>query len=377
MPAVYLVHTPSNFRQSQSALFGVSEIDVAYRVEYCGDDDPVPGNLFGVIEDIRDAGIHLYIGRPLKTFPSGISSPYYYAKAYDAAATLAEINSGTTPFMVRHYEGNLVPGSRNVWEVRVSLSLLCNGTLYDQLHSTVITTTSSRTSSAYRVGPEINFIADETSSPKLGTPEMGNVLGQCIAGSATTGTYDPDEWRTASKATMDIAGSPIDLNGQPISMRIEQINHTLSFVIRRPYLGDLPGFPTPSGYGSRTKMCLWQLWGEYSEWPLNKRNATEMFGYRPGSLVCTAVDLQEIDAEYMRCNVTLSWDEWDHCEQVPWTILGTLPPLVPEGSGDRVIINADTVFWANPYQEAFDWTADAFPDGSYSLFSDMIDGSPS
>jgi hypothetical protein len=123
--------------------------------------------------------------------------------------------------------------------VRVSLSLLCNGTLYDQLHSTVITTTASRTSSAYRVGPEINFIADDTVSPKLGVPEMENVDGQCIAGSATRGIYDPVNWRTASKATMDIAGSPIDLNGQPISMRIEQINHTLSFVIRRPYLGQL------------------------------------------------------------------------------------------------------------------------------------------
>ena len=177
MPTVYLVHSPSNFRQTQSALFGVSEIEVAYRVEYCADDDPVPGNLFGVIEDIRDAGIHLYIGRPLKTFPDGLGSPYYYASAYDAAATAAEIALGTTPFMVRHYEGNLVPGSRNVWEVRASLSLLCNGTLYDQLHSTVITTTSARTSSAYRVGPEINFIADSTLSPQLGKPEMENVEG--------------------------------------------------------------------------------------------------------------------------------------------------------------------------------------------------------
>ncbi len=61
MPAVYLVHTPSNFRQSQSALFGVSEIDVAYRVEYCGDDDPRPGNLFGVIEDQRISGFQIIV----------------------------------------------------------------------------------------------------------------------------------------------------------------------------------------------------------------------------------------------------------------------------------------------------------------------------
>jgi len=377
MPQIYLVQNPTNFNQTQGRIFETSQIEIAYRVHYCLAGDEVATTLFGVVDDMRSEGIHLYIGRPLKVYPNGIGAPTYYATAYDAGATATEIAAGKTPFMVRHYQGNLVPGSNRIWEVRVTLTLLCNGTLYDQLHSTVVTTTSTRASSAYRVGNGIKLLSDTSSEPELGDPTMQDVAGQCVTGSAKVGTYDPTNWRTASKSTMDIGGSPIDLHGQPITLKIEQINHMLSFVIRRPYLGDLPGFPIPTAYGSRTRSCLWQLWGEFAKWPLNKRNATAMFGYPAGSLVCTAVDLQEIDAEYMRCNVTLSWDEWDHCEQVPWTIMGAMPPTIEEGTGDRKIINADTVFWANPYQEAFDWTTDAFPDGAYSLFYEMINGDPS
>jgi hypothetical protein len=381
MPVITLVQSPSNFAQSQGRIFSNSTIELSYRVDYCGD-AATAGTLFAVMDDMRDAGVQLFIGRPLKIFPSDGGGANNYASAYDASQTTTEIALGKVPFVTRFYDGHLVPGSSTVWHVRISLSLLCNGTLFDQLHCTVQTNTSSRTAAAYRVDSGRASIANSLkyifsgSSPELGTPEGFATLYSCAAagGNAKTGKYDPDNWRTGLKTTMDVSGNPIDVHGQAISIRLEQINHTLSFVIRRPYLGDVPGTPgTPTGYGTRTKNCLWTLWGQNSEWCLNKRNADAMFGYPAGSLVCTAVNLMEIDEDYMKCDVTLSFDEWGHCDQVPWTLEGTTPPSFEDVAGtDRPILNADTVFWANPHQEAFKWNGNDFPDGALQLFEDMI-----
>ena len=153
----------------------------------------------------------------------------------------------------------------------------------------------------------------------------------------------------------------------------------MQFVVRRPNYGEdiIPGGPaSPSGAGTRFIECGFSLWARGGTWLLNKRNAETLFGYAPGTLLCTSVSTSPIDDEYMICSVTLSWDEWSHCDQAPWGFSGNIPPSIENtassGSPDRPILNADTVYWINPYAECFNFASADLPYGAYDIFDESI-----
>ena len=380
-PSIHIVAEPSGQPERMGEMFQPTEITVDIRVDYTTVVAQAQKyNLGAVLNDMRAQSWQIWQGREFmvgavdKGF---IPSPLVPYRSYFSAS----LNAGEMAadgFHCRSISGRIVPGTKVIWHITVRLSGVGYQNLYERPHATVITTSSVRSVAAYRAGPDINFIQDANSSPKLGTPTQNSVFGSCTNSNARTGTYDQDNWVTYTKSTMDVNGEEVDINGQPITMPIEQINYTLQFVLRRPYYdGTIPGGPaSPSGPGSRTVECLWELWGQYPEWCLNKRNAEAMFGYTAGQLVCTAVNNTPIDEEYMLCSVTLTWDEWGMCEQAPWGFEGTIPPkdenTAASGSPDRPILNADTIYWVNPVQECFNWSAFDFPDGAHALFSEMI-----
>lgn len=376
-PDIYQVQTPGNYRESYEGIFQPSTVVVDFRVDYS---QVVAGqqkkNLNAVLADMREQSYQIYNGRPLQLGGTPPPSPLVnYRSYYSASSPLAYIGT-VNGAIVRSIEGHIIDRSACIWHISVRLDYVGYNNLYERIHANVVATSSTRTVSAYRVGPTLNLITDSSAFPKLGAVTENAIFGPCTGSNARTGTYAQSNWITLVKSTMDVGGVPVDINGQPVSIPIEQLNYTLQFVIRRPYLeGTIPGGPaSPSSYGSRTVDCTWELWGQYPEWCLNKRNAEAMFGYGPGQLVCTAVNNTPIDDEYMICSVTLTWDEWGHCDQAPWGFEGNIPPKSETtlGGADRPILNADTVYWINPVQESFNWASADFPYGVHDVFSEMI-----
>ena len=381
-PLISLVQAPNQFRESSPGLFQASTLTLSFRADYSQvlSESNIAGKLSDVLADMHEQNYQIYAGRSLALGGVPAPSPLVsYPGLYAADATEGE-SATVEPYIVRSITGALVPGSNWIWHVDVQLSLVGYQNAYDRIHAAVITSSSTRVAQAFRLG-DLNLITDDTSSPKLGAVASPTLVpGQCTATTATTGTYNQDNWITYNKATMDVGGEEVDINGQPIGVPIEQVNYTLQFVIRKPSFSPpndiIPGGPAnPSGYGTRLAGCMWSLWGIYPQWILNKRNRTALFGFEPGELVCTAVNHAPIDDEFILCSVTLTWDEWGHCEQVPWGLNGTIPPTVKNelNSGDdRPILNADTVYWVNPHQESFNVTEDDFPRGAHALFEEMI-----
>ena len=380
-PVITLTEAPSQFRETDAELFQPSTVSLSFRVDYGEIIDPnAKGRkLASVLSDMRDQNYQIYVGRCLAL--GGVPSPsplIPFGSMIDASWSFNELATAGVPPIVRRISGAIVPGSRLVWQVDVMLSLVGYQTVYNRPHATVTTTSSVRMAAAYRLGTGLKFLTEQTAQPKLGEPTQGEVFttGNCGTGSnARVGTYDSSNWLTYVKSTMDIGGQKVDIGGQPISVPIEQLHYTLQFVIRKPNFGEdiIPGGPAaPTDYGQRYVGCMWELWGQYPQWALNKRNASTLFGYVPGSLVVTNVTNTPIDDEFVICNVTLTWDEWGHCEQAPWSFQGNMPPTIEAGAGDRKILNADTVYWINPHQECFNWASTDFPYEAYDLFSESI-----
>ncbi len=379
-PIITLVQAPNQFRETSPGLFQASTLRLSFRVDYSqiASTSAIAGKLSDVLADMHAQNYQLYIGRAVAL--GGVPSPsplVAYPGLYAADATDGE-SSIVEPWIVRSMSGSTVPGSTWIWHVDVDLSLVGYQNAYERIQASVVASSGTRVAQAFRLG-DLNLLTDDTAEPKLGAVSSPTPLpGQCGSVTATTGSYDQSNWITYDKATMDVGGEEVDINGQPIGVPIEQLNYTLQFVIRKPNFGSgseiIPGGPaSPSGYGTRVVGCMWSLWGIYPQWILNKRNRTALFGYEPGELVCTSVTHTPIDDEFILCSVTLTWDEWGHCDQVPWGFNGSIPPTAEKGAtGDRAILNADTVYWMNPHQESFNITAADFPRGAHALFEEMI-----
>ena len=362
---------------SSAQMFQPSTSRLTVLVDYSFRTGNYPTALSTVLLDMRAQNWHIWRGRPFSVGAIPLPSPLVsYRSLFGAGLTSGEIGTAV-PMIVRRIDGRIVPGAKGIWHVDIELGLVGYHNALDDIHATVTSSSSSRTASAYRLQPGMKLLTG-ASQPNLGAPTQNNVFTTCTATSgsnARTGQYDKTNWLTYVKSTMDIGGVSVDINGQPVSIPVEQLNYTLQFVIRRPYHDFVAGSPsTPTGYGVRFVDCMWSLWGQYPHWCLNKRNAETMFGYGPGELVCTNVTNTPIDDDSMMCNVTLTWDEWGHGEQAPWGFEGNVPPKIEStiGGADRPILNADTVYWINPYPESFNWAAADFPYGAHAVFSQMI-----
>jgi len=385
-PVITLTQAPSQFRETSGIMFQPNTIQLSFRVDYSQYTvlTNAAGKLSTVLKDMRDQNYQIYRGRALAL--GGVPSPsplVPYGGYFPASLNATEMSgvpNGVAP-TVTNINGALVPGALHIWQVDVTLTMIGYNNLNEQPHATVTTQAAVRMASAYRTDPDLKLLTD-AGSPNLGSPTQGSVFttGPCATNSnARVGTYDKDNWITYLKSTMDCGGVKVDLNGQPVPIAIEQLHHTMQFIIRRPNYGEdiIPGGPaSPSGAGTRYTECMFTLWGRAGTWLLNKRNAEVLFGYSPGTLLCTAVSTNVIDDEYMMCNVTLTWDEWAHCDQAPWGFSGNVPPTAEStassGTPDRPILNADTVYWINPYAECFNFASADFPYGAYDMFNESI-----
>tara|TARA_R110000751_G_scaffold62936_1_gene130311 strand:- start:161 stop:850 length:690 start_codon:yes stop_codon:yes gene_type:complete len=168
----------------------------------------------------------------------------------------------------------------------------------------------------------------------------------------------------------DISGDSLDINGEPLTMPIEQTSIVLSFVIREPFY---------SLYSSltRTVDAMWTTWGKNPSSHVNKRNSASLFGYAAGRLVVTSVSVTPIDMEFRRVNVTLVDDEWLHFDQMPWSTAGVIPELdvncsIPLTPPNLAVWHAKYVLWVTPIFDGFSWSQTDFPDDVWTFFTSAV-----
>jgi hypothetical protein len=361
MPTVSVTKPSGNL--AFGGMFQPSMRVIELAVDYCG--ETTPSSLQDVIDGLeQNQNWAIAIGRPLGEPPTGFGAYNQFEIGTPADQTSAETTK--RPFVVQSYTGLLDPGSNNVWRISIVLTLLVRNIndaedFPGRNHSSVSITSQTRGVRAYRIGKMVPYSGTPAADHELMTPQM--------TWNATNERFD-NTWITCSND--DIGGESVDINGEPLSMPIEQTSITLSFVIREPYYASYSDV-------SRTTNAMWTKWGKNPSEHLNKRNTTTLFGYDVGRLVVTAVNVTPLDMEFRRVDITLVDDEWYHFDQMPWSTAGTVPAIAnecddpdPDPEIDLLVWHNKYVLWVTPIVEGFDWVATDFPDDVWSFFTSAV-----
>jgi hypothetical protein len=327
-------------------MFSPTTRTMHFAVDYC-DEAVKRTSAQDVLSDMMTEGWAIAVGRPLGMPPNGVGSYNQFELGYPANRTSAE--STEVPFVVQSISGELDRSSNEVWRIRVVISLMIRnitpGDFEGRNHSAVSITSESRGVRAYRT--------------KATLPTL---------------TWDGNEerftntWITCGDDGID--GDPLDINGEPLTMPIEQTSIVLSFVIREP-------FYTSYSALTRTVDAMWGTWGRNPSSHVNKRNSTVLFGYPIGRLVVTNVSVTPIDMEFRRVDVTLVDDEWYHFDQMPWSTAGVIPELdvecdVPLTPPNLAVWHAKYVLWVTPIIDGFSWSQTDFPDDVWTFFTSAV-----
>lgn len=256
------------------------------------------------------------VGRAL--YPAPVPGTGLAIETDSSAARLSTTESELA-YEVSSFSSSRVPGSRSVWEVVAELKFL--EAIPDRGHTLVTKTTRQRTAQAWRSNPFVD-----------GSPD-------------TTIFYGGDPLGPVALSCSEIGGLRVDVNGQPMSLLLDQHVMTISFVVRAPFVEPVTNTITTSG--------AWTYWttGDGASMVGNRNNET-FFGWPAYSLLVDAVDLQQIeDTTFHRVNVTMVHDQWWHLEQIPATLNGAMPPMIPacEEGDATLVFQTNKALWINPY----------------------------
>jgi len=343
---------------STGNLFQPSMATVTLVVSYCNactEGSSPPDTPFQVLEDVNGTYWDIVVGRPLAEIDgSGVRTAWL--QAYSADMTfqdVSDVNAGTKDYAyyyVRDYNcRQMVMADPNVWEIVVNVAMMKIDNAEQFPHCSVDIQTSTRMASAWRLGP--GTTSDPFKVPTTNVTATGPMMGSLNA----DGFWEPKYWRGQDSNYQDIGGFDIDINGNPMTVAIEQIRFTISFVVRRPFIGFIP----TTGTSVIQTNSSWDEWVGNAACYVNKRNDVAMFGYRPGELLCEAINVTPIDEQFSKASIVLAWDEWGHFDQQIWSPNGQIGELsdqaytYPGGSADRPIRTAIATFWTTSYHEAF------------------------
>lgn len=307
--------------KTHGAVFQPSRVRAVWRLTNC------PANLADV--DAFETQLADYltlkpgtIGKALYPAPAPIGG---FAIEADLPADRLAASDPEVGYELSSFRSSRVPGTNTAWEVVADLKLL--EAIPNRGHALVTKSTRQRSAQAWRANP-------------------------FSAGSPDTGLF----WSGTAPVALscsEIAGLRVDINGQPISLLLDQHVMTISFVVRAPYVDP--------GTNTITTTAAWTYWttGDGASF-LGNRNSEAFFGWPAYSLLVDAVDIQQIeDTTFHRVNITMVHDEWWHLEQVPATLNGAMPPMIPacaEGEA-TLIFQTDKALWLNPFLRYSDFNA--------------------
>ena len=245
----------------------------------------------------------------------------------DYSADRLSLGDPKLAYEVSSFSSSRVPGSRSVWEVSAELKFL--EAIPDRGHALVTKTTRQRTAQAWRSNPFVD-----------GSP-------------GTEIFYGGDPAGPVALSCSEVGGLRVDVNGQPMSLALDQHVMTISFVVRAPFVE-----PVSNTITTTDAWTYWTNGGGASM--VGNRNSEEFYGWPAYSLLVDSVDLQQIeDTTFHRVNVTMVHDQWWHLEQVPATLNGAMPPMIPacEEGDATLIFQTNKTLWINPYLIYSDFTA--------------------
>jgi|TARA_R100000084_G_scaffold838_2_gene549 hypothetical protein len=310
--------------------------------------------------DLSTLGVYIDVGRPLRIdqTSTGGANVDPVLKVYSAGSPF---ENDEIPMVCEGYTCTEDRGGK-MW----TITAIYRAVSYeDPNHVEAKTVPRSRMVPAWRVGDLTAIDWNDTSTtppinPGNGTSPYGDTI---ILG--------------------DIGGRSHDVNTQPRNFIVEGWNASFSFVIRAPYYEQHQST-------SLTVDPLWTLWTTgYASQSVGKRsNATE-WGESPaawwprGAWIVELIDVQPINSVDHKVTVTMRYDEWQLCDQLPAQVYGgpVLPkirdPQPPEAASDpelsTMLMVARFIFWSNPYPEQrTPFTTSQFPYEVYDYIADAL-----
>jgi hypothetical protein len=279
---------------SVAGLFQPTTVTVNLTVNYCGD-EVVPTSPNAVLYDLQTAGYVIEINRPYgRPAFAGIETPIV---GYSASSLCGASSVG---FEVTAYSARRDTNSRNIFYVDIVNQMV----EYQQYnHAMVTVSPGQRIARAWRVRPTVPDLAEDG--------EEG---------------YTEDLVPQYADNTLDggdIGGQKVDINLQPISVPLWETGYTLSFVSRRP-------FYITAASATQTVETIYSYWTEGpASTSLGKRLKTENGNLLPIGTSLRAVgkniSITPIAGTWVRVDFDLSQDEWDHLEQIPFSVKGVQP----------------------------------------------------
>ena len=164
--------------------------------------------------------------------------------------------------------------------------------------------------------------------------------------------WEGDQYFGCTLDDIDIGGQPVDFQGNPTKVAIEQTYITIEQIVRTPY-EDWDNSQVVEDNVYANLLDAQELW-------VNRRNIDDgLFGYQAGELLCADVTIQPLHNEYKRASMTFIRDEWFHMEQVPWSLGGNKIMTTDDYCGkdadsdDLIWLHADYVMWQQSYLMGF------------------------
>jgi hypothetical protein len=292
---------------SVAGLFQPTTVTVNLTVNYCGDEE-VPTSPNAVLYDLQAAGYVIEINRPYGT-PTTTGDPPTPSTTtpivgYSASSVVCPENdidgTGQDGFEVTAYSARRDTNSRNIFYVDIVNQMV----EYQQYnHAMVTVSPGQRIARSWRVRPSVPELSEDGSN--------GYTLDLV------------PRYADNSLDGGDIGGQKVDINLQPISVPLWETGYTLSFVTRRPYY-------STAGALVQTVEDIYSYWTEGdASTSLGKRLRTENGNLLPiGTLlraVAKNISITPIAGTWVRVDFQFSQDEWDHLEQIPFSVKGVQP----------------------------------------------------
>lgn len=239
-----------------------------------------------------------------------------------AADELNQASLGSSGYEVIDYVLVRNPDSNNVWDITVRLQLVED--IPHRGHSLVTRTTRQRPAQAWRLKP----FAENSPDPST----------------FWTAVDSEGNEKIVPLVCNEIDGERCDVNGQPITVMLDQHATTISFVVRAPY--NVAGNITGEGNGT-----AWHYWtkGDGAR-SLNSRNSADWNGWPAYSLLIDSIEINQIGTtSFHRVDLTMVWDQWWHLEQIPVTYNGAMPVTISVCEGK--VFQTEKSLWMNPFCE--------------------------
>lgn len=144
---------------------------------------------------------------------------------------------------------------------------------------------------------------------------------------------------------VDVGGTKVDINGQPMPLSVPQMQITVEWMYDRT--------TTDSVQGGEPEGAYWNY--------LGARNDSAFLGFGTGTLLLTGINASPLNDQWYMMQFTMLWDYWKHCEQRSAPNIGGLSFLATTANFIGVPIKQCTkIGWLQPYPDVLDF-ADLFP----------------